>query len=63
MNNGTPEEPHNGLKGEFDLFDIINYPSGIMIDYMNLMLEGVCKFLLKKWFISTNNKKPYYIGE
>ena len=62
MNNGTPEEPNYGVKGEFDLFDILNYPNGILIDYMHLIFEGVCKFLLKKWFKSYNHKQPYYIG-
>ena len=59
--NGSPDQPSNGVKGITLLGEHIKFPEKILIDYMHLVLEGVCKVLLK-WFNSKIKVSEYYIG-
>ena len=62
VNNGTLDEPSNGVKGLTMLGDHIKFPERILIDYMHLIFEGVCKILFQKWFNSKNTEYEFYIG-
>ena len=62
VKNGRPDEPSNGVKGMTLLGEHIKFPENVLIDYMHLVLEGVCKILFKKWFNSKNKNSEYYIG-
>ena len=61
-NNGTLDEPSNGVKGLTMLGDHIKFPERILIDYMHLIFEGVCKILFQKLFNSKNKEYEFYIG-
>jgi hypothetical protein len=63
LRNGSVNMPCYGIKGNFALARILDLPKSIMIDYMHLVFEGICKFLANKWFNSKNKKMPYYIGK
>ncbi len=62
IQNGSIDSPCFGIKGTYSLSTILDLPKCIMIDYMHLVFEGVCKFLANKWFNSKYKNKPYYIG-
>ena len=36
---------------------------GVSIDYMHCVLLGVCRQLLKLWFVSKHHKELWYIGK
>lgn len=52
----------DGIKGKSVLTNVVDLVRNIPIDYMHCVLEGVTKWLVNKWFTSTNHKSPYYIG-
>lgn len=52
----------DGIKGKSVLTDVVDLVTGIPIDYMHCVLEGVTKWLVEKWFASFNHGSPYYIG-
>lgn len=60
---GTENDPVNGLKGGIKIFDMINVPDSIPIDYMHMVCLGIFKNLLKLWFDPLNKKEDYYIGK
>lgn len=52
----------NGIKSKSVLTDAVDLVNGFPIDYMHCVLEGVTKWLIEKWFHSSNHKANYYIG-
>ena len=52
----------DGIKGRSVLTDVIDLVGGSPVDYMHCVLEGVMKWLIAKWFSSSNHGSPYYIG-
>ena len=52
----------DGIKGKSVLTGTIDLVRGIPIDYMHCVLEGVTKWMVEKWFASSNHGSPYYIG-
>ena len=59
---GTSDITSNGVKGSTLLGENIKFPDKILIDYMHLIFEGVCKILCHKWFNSKNKDQEFYIG-
>lgn len=51
-----------GIKGKSVLTDTVDLVKNIPIDYMHCVLEGVMKWLMNKWFTSSNHGSPSYIG-
>ncbi len=51
-----------GIKGKSVLSDILDLVKCVPIDYMHCVLEGVTKWLINRWFTSTNHRSPFYIG-
>ena len=60
--NGTIDEPSNGVKGLTFLGDHIKFPDNVLIDYMHLIFERVCKILFQKWFNIKNKGCEFYKG-
>ena len=52
----------DGIKGRSVLHDVIDLVKFVPIDYMHCVLEGVTKWLVKKWFTPTYHSCPFYIG-
>ena len=52
----------DGIKGKSVLCDVVDLVKGVPIDYMHCVLEGVTKWLVNKWFTSSNHGLPFYIG-
>ena len=50
-----------GIKGESSLSKLIAIPDQVPYDYMHLVLQGHCKWLLQKFF--TTKSSPAYIKE
>ena len=59
----TQTIPCKGIKGNFFLSKVLDLEKGILIDPLHLIYEGICKFLLKKWFNSKYHDRAYYIGK
>ena len=51
-----------GIKGRSVLTGIIDLVDDVPIDYMHCVLEGVVKWLMERWYGSSNHGCPYYIG-
>lgn len=51
----------DGIKGKSVLSGVVDLVNDIPIDYMHCILEGVTKWLLQKWFDSSNNGLPFYL--
>ena len=45
---GTSDITSNGVKGSTLLGENIKFPDKILIDYMHLIFEGVCKILCQQ---------------
>ena len=58
----TSGVPVHGIKGISVLASSINLVDGIPIDYMDAVLEGVTKWLMRAWFKSENHAQPFYLG-
>lgn len=52
----------DGIKGKSTLSGIVDLVEDIPVDYMHCILEGVTKWLLGKWFTTSNSRSPFYIG-
>jgi hypothetical protein len=52
----------DGIKGKSVLTGVVDLVKGVPVDYMHCVLEGVTKWLVEKWFGSSNHRSPYYIG-
>ena len=52
----------SGVKGICWLSYNLDIPSGLIVDYMHLVLEGTLKKILNLWLQSSNHGSRFYLG-
>ena len=54
--------PVNGINGKCWLGYFLDLPTGIITDYIHLVLEGTLKKTIGMWFNSIHHKSGFYLG-
>ena len=59
---GTASVPFKGIRGKPAISTSIDFPDGVLIDYMHLVCLGLFRTFFALWFGQKHSRRAFYLG-